>query len=1624
MKRLSGYFLLFLLTFSVQHVKSQAFNASVTPGAQCYNPALGSNTAIAAITATAPLAVSYSWTIVPPNATPSCAALFTNAVPNGSIIGITFPCCGEYTINAFAFTAASVQVGNVQASPTPTIFCPTGATIVPSTAGTIVCSGIPMTLTGNGATTFTWISSAGGGGTTTVGLNPLTITPTANATYTLTGFNANGCLVTNTIALAVQSATFSAGPASQSICVNSPLCFTTSAGAQSGANVTPGTVTTSIQWLNPSAVAVAQCTSPAAQGTYTAILTHTGAAGTCTLEQTAQVFTTSTIPVTLTASSASICPNGTVQLTSISAQTSAVSGHVWAQSFGGPIINTGNPIVRTIATLPRTFTVTPNYFGCTGSATITIGLLTLTPTLTPSSFSVCPNTPLTLTATGGVNYTFTAIPSLSPNVVLSTAPGVNTVAHTPTVGFGQFPWQYAVSAFSAGCVGSSTIAINIRTINPIFTSSAFNNSVCPNTNFTLTSSGGAGTSYTFVAPPSATVQTGATNTISQSSATFPSTYTVAVDSAGCSGTATISMNVLSLNPIVSLSTPSVCEGTAFSFTSSGGAGTTYTFFAPTFTTPATSSVVPKGPASEPFATHIPVFNPTLNTTYTVQVDSAGCVGSNTFSVGILNLSPNLGLSMFNVNGPLTNACPNSPLTLTATAGLNPSNFSYTFTAPPPLSFTNTGNVPNLSLNAPAAASLFPATYTVAVDSAGCVGTRTVNLALRVLNRGVIAGSASVCAGTSVVICAIPGTSLTTYQFVGISPTQTLVQPTLPSTNPCFTFNPVDPTIYSVLADSAGCTNLAAPIQSVLVGITPSLTIGALASPSIICSGLPSTLSVQGSTAYTYTWTAPSGTNAVPIGNGTTTAVNPTITTNYTVNALDAAGCIGIQTVALVVDPTASLSMVVSAPFNTVCVANPSLNLPQQSNTLTASGAVNYSWSPPLFLSSTTTSITITTPTTTIIYTVTGNNNLGCNGAAQFTMSVNQYPPVSITPNPSQNVCPGFTSTLTAFNAQTYTWTGTTFTTPIVQQSISVGPGTYTVLGSNGGSCLNFSVITIGVAPPLNINLSYANNTSTTCIMNNFPKLAKPVTLNASGAANYVWLPYDPATMTYSIGPQTLVRPHTSTCYTVTGNTSVCSGSAVICVTVVPQFTIGATPQFPAMCLGDSLKLSVVNIGPGAVGSPAAFTYSWTEAQNAPPISMSAYLTPTTMVFPQNTTTYSVDVTDTRTCVSLPRLITVTVLPAPQTDILLPIINNVPTNTVCFVGPSPGPPDVLLNLTASNVNSGLPFGIQPTYTWTSPNNSILTPNNNAQITINAPNRLPSIIVYTVLSGYNGVNGCRVFDTVSVRVVDCRPITVVSYTTANENDTICARSCITFMNLTDTLAGSPQTFTWSFAGGAPATSTLANPTVCYNLPGEYDVILTVENPYPINGGGSSGIKGISKFIKVVDIPNVTISPPGQLSSNQYINFGGTAVLSGTGAYSYIWDPPYNISSLTNPNVTVSPIQTTQYVLWGYNSKQCFSSDTVNVIVIKDCGEMYVPNAFSPNGDGHNDDLKVMGICLESMTFMVFNRWGEKIFETTDQRLGWDGTYKEKEVESGVYVYRLEGKTFDGKGFSSKGNVTLLR
>ena len=88
------------------------------------------------------------------------------------------------------------------------------------------------------------------------------------------------------------------------------------------------------------------------------------------------------------------------------------------------------------------------------------------------------------------------------------------------------------------------------------------------------------------------------------------------------------------------------------------------------------------------------------------------------------------------------------------------------------------------------------------------------------------------------------------------------------------------------------------------------------------------------------------------------------------------------------------------------------------------------------------------------------------------------------------------------------------------------------------------------------------------------------------------------------------------------------------------------------------------------------------------------------------------------------------------------------------------------------------------------------------------------------------------------------------------------------------------------------------------------------------------------------------------------------------------------------------------------------------------LFIPDAFSPNGDGNNDKLFVRGNNIQELYFAVYDRWGEKVFETTDKNNGWDGTYKGKELSGAVFVYYCKGKYTDGLEFKQKGDVTLVR
>ncbi|TVR76815.1 MAG: PKD domain-containing protein [Chitinophagaceae bacterium] len=108
---------------------------------------------------------------------------------------------------------------------------------------------------------------------------------------------------------------------------------------------------------------------------------------------------------------------------------------------------------------------------------------------------------------------------------------------------------------------------------------------------------------------------------------------------------------------------------------------------------------------------------------------------------------------------------------------------------------------------------------------------------------------------------------------------------------------------------------------------------------------------------------------------------------------------------------------------------------------------------------------------------------------------------------------------------------------------------------------------------------------------------------------------------------------------------------------------------------------------------------------------------------------------------------------------------------------------------------------------------------------------------------------------------------------------------------------------------------------------------------------------------------------------------------------------------------------------NDNDCPTEVCENILVIFEKA-VGVPSAFTPNGDGVNDILYVRGYGFEELLFRVYNRWGERVFESTNQDIGWDGTYKGEPQEQEVYVYTVEVSYLDGSQQKLSGQVTLIR
>ena len=220
-----------------------------------------------------------------------------------------------------------------------------------------------------------------------------------------------------------------------------------------------------------------------------------------------------------------------------------------------------------------------------------------------------------------------------------------------------------------------------------------------------------------------------------------------------------------------------------------------------------------------------------------------------------------------------------------------------------------------------------------------------------------------------------------------------------------------------------------------------------------------------------------------------------------------------------------------------------------------------------------------------------------------------------------------------------------------------------------------------------------------------------------------------------------------------------------------------------------------------------------------------------------------------------------------------------------------------------------------------------------------------------------------------------------------------------------AGGGTNYLWSPSAGL-SNQAVSNPVATPAATTTYSVIVS-----DFCGADTSSI---TLTVNQPPVPNV--------SADVTICSTETAQLSGSGGTNYVWSPPTGLSCVSCANPVATPPSTTSYILLVSTAKNCSASDTVTVFVTGECPEIFVPTGFSPNGDNNNDMLYIFGV-MKDLHFTVYNRWGEKVFETTDQLVGWDGNFHGKPVQSGVYAYKFSATDTKGNGVSKSGNITVI-
>ena len=247
-------------------------------------------------------------------------------------------------------------------------------------------------------------------------------------------------------------------------------------------------------------------------------------------------------------------------------------------------------------------------------------------------------------------------------------------------------------------------------------------------------------------------------------------------------------------------------------------------------------------------------------------------------------------------------------------------------------------------------------------------------------------------------------------------------------------------------------------------------------------------------------------------------------------------------------------------------------------------------------------------------------------------------------------------------------------------------------------------------------------------------------------------------------------------------------------------------------------------------------------------------------------------------------------------------------------------------------------------------------------------------------------------------------------------------------------------WTFADGSPTQAYTYNnansPTICYPAAGRYATKLVVKNIffYREQDGTIDNYHPSFYQDSVTHCINVVSKPAIVAAAAQYptLQYPDTLHLRAcTSASYYAWQPAVGLSCTDCANPILSPPYSSAYSCVSWNTEGC--TDTCRYTVGIDYGarEAYIPNAFTPNGDGRNDYFTAYGgvSLTRILRLQIFDRYGEFVFAKfdfapNDDHTGWDGSFRGQPVGNDVFVYLIEVAFADGTTQTLTGDVTVVR